>query len=143
GWSKPCKKPGSVRPNRGVGMRLLLKYLLGFACLVLLCGGRASAQDDDLLDLDLEQLMNLDVIQVTIPGAHWHWEDDWMVGYQYTLSHYKGHQSGTNKVSDQEVLAQFPITHERMTMHMHMLMFMYGNSDELTIMAMVPWMEMD
>jgi len=120
----------------------LAKYLLHIACFIFCCGA-ALAQDDDLLDLDLEQLMKLDVIQVTIPGAHWHWENDWMVGYQYMISHWKGHQNGTDTLSDQEVLAQFPVTHERMTMHMHMLMFMYGNTDELTLMAMVPWMEMD
>lgn len=119
------------------------RRLFKILCCLLLTSGAAWAQDDDLLDLDLEQLMNLDVIQVTIPGAHWHWEDDWMVGYQYVQSRYIGHQDGTDKLTDQEVLAQFPITHERMTMHMHMLMFMHGNSDELTFMAMVPWMEMD
>lgn len=101
------------------------------------------AGDDDLLDLDLEQLMKLEVIQVTIPGAHWHWEDDWMVGYQYVQQRWKGHRDGTRDVSDAEVFQDFPITHESMTMHMHMLMMMHGNSDELTIMAMVPWMEMD
>lgn len=104
----------------------------------------ALAQDDDgLMDLDLEALLGLDVIQVTIPGAHWHWEDDWMVGYQYQQQRWKGHNDGTREVSDEEVLRQFPITHERMTMHMHMLMLMHGNNDELTFMAMMPWMEMD
>lgn len=102
-----------------------------------------SEPEEGLLELDLEQLMNLDVIQVTIPGAHWHWEDDWMVGYQYQQQKWKGHLNGTSKVSDEEVLRQFPITHESMTMHMHMLMFMHGNTDELTLMAMVPFMEMD
>ena len=48
-----------------------------------------------------------DVIQVTIPGAHWHWEDDWMVGYQYVQSRYIGHQDGTDKLTDQEVLTQY------------------------------------
>lgn len=114
------------------------------ACLALMLHVPALAVDDDgLLDLDLEDLMRLDVIQVTIPGAHWHWEDDWMVGYQYMQQKWKGHLSGTREVSDAEVFQEFPITHERMTMHMHMLMFMYGNHDELTFMAMVPYMEMD
>lgn len=120
-----------------LGSRILFILLLSLT----LCTW--AEEDDGLLDLDLESLMSLDVIQVTIPGAHWHWEDDWMVGYQYVQQRWKGHNSGTREVSDQEVLQQFPITHERMTMHMHMLMFMHGNSGELTFMAMVPYMEMD
>jgi hypothetical protein len=120
-----------------------VKVIAVLLCFLILSSSMCWAQDDDLLDLDLEQLMNLEVIQVTIPGAHWHWEDDWMIGYQYVQQHWKGHQDGTDRLTDQEVLAQFPTTHERMTMHMHMLMFMHGNSDELTFMAMVPWMEMD
>jgi hypothetical protein len=66
-----------------------------------------------------------------------------MVGYQYMQQRWEGHNDGTERVSDAEVLQQFPVTHERMTMHMHMLMFMYGNHDDLTLMAMVPLMEMD
>lgn len=117
-------------------------FLLG---LFLLCSGGLAAEESDegLLDLDLEALMKLEVVQVTIPGAHWHWEGDVMVGYQYNQSHWAGHLSGTDEITDQQVLEKFPLTHERMTMHMHMLMFMYGNNDELTLMAMVPYMEMD
>lgn len=121
----------------------MLKHFVYLFFTVLLLTVPVVANDDDLLDLNLEQLMNLDIIQITIPGAHWHWEDDWMVGYQYRQQRWKGHLNGTEEVSDQEIFQQFPITHERMTMHMHMLMFMYGNTDELTLMAMVPYMEMD
>lgn len=121
----------------------LFKALL-FGAWLALASLPASAQEDDgLLDLDLEQLMKLEVIQVTIPGAHWHWEDDWMVGYQYMQQRYEGHNVGTDEISDAQVLQQFPATHERMTMHMHMLMLMYGNHDDLTLMAMIPLMEMD
>jgi hypothetical protein len=121
----------------------LIKALLWGVCLTLLALPAVAQEDEGLLDLDLEQLMRLEVIQVTIPGAHWHWEDDWMVGYQYMQQRYEGHNNGTTEVSDAQVLQQFPATHERMTMHMHMLMFMYGNHDDLTLMAMVPFMEMD
>lgn len=129
---------------------MIFKFLRGLLVVGLLALSTgvlaATAQDTDddgLLDLDLEALMKLEVVQVTIPGAHWHWEGDVMVGYQYNQSRWSGHQSGQREVSDAEVLQQFPITHERMTMHMHMLMFMYGNDDELTLMAMVPYMQMD
>jgi hypothetical protein len=124
-------------------MKLFQALLLSVWLALVASQPLAAQEDDGLLDLDLEQLMNLEVIQVTIPGAHWHWEDDWMIGYQYMQQRWEGHNDGTERVSDAEVLQQFPVTHERMTMHMHMLMFMYGNHDELTLMAMVPLMEMD
>jgi hypothetical protein len=45
------------------------KALLLSVWLVLMAPLPLAAQEDDgLLDLDLEQLMNLEVIQVTIPG---------------------------------------------------------------------------
>lgn len=142
----------SVEPRRAAPQEesLLFKslrrsLLVGILALIvgLLSASAQETDDDGLLDLDLEALMKLEVVQVTIPGAHWHWEGDVMVGYQYNQSHWAGHLNGTEEVSDPEVLRQFPLTHERMTMHMHMLMFMYGKDDELTLMAMVPYMQMD
>ncbi len=132
-----------VARSKGVVVLKIKRHIVFLSLLLSLTLTALGQEEEGLLDLDLEQLMSLDVIQVTIPGAHWHWEDDWMIGYQYVQQHWRGHQSGTRRLSDQEVLKQFPITHERMTMHMHMLMFMHGNSDELTFMAMVPYMEMD
>lgn len=128
-----------------VSRKMKLKALILSACLALMLASlpALAQEDDELLDLDLEQLMKLEVIQVTIPGAHWHWENDWMVGYQYMQQQYEGHNVGTREVSSEEVLRQFPTTHERMTMNMHMLMFMHGNDDDLTVMAMIPIMEMD
>ena len=126
--------------------RSFLRFIASLLLLLAVIVGPAPAQQDDggdLMDLDLGELLNLDVIQVTIPGAHWHWEGDWMVGYQYQKQHWRGHLDGTRAVSDEEVLRDFPLTHDSMTMNMHMLMVMYGNNDELTLMAMVPYMDMD
>lgn len=139
-------------------MSMLIRKTLALLCLLLVLVAPALAQeepdqglprpapqepDEGLLDLNLEELLNMEVIQVTIPGAHWHWEGDWMVGYQYMQQNWVGHLEGSRRVSDREVLSKFPLTHERMRMDMHMLMFMYGDNDDLTYMVMVPYMEMD
>ncbi len=131
-------------------MRIRLSLLLVLVlCLAAAWAEPASEPPEEpssgpgLLDMGLEDLMNLDIVQVTVPGAHWHWEGDYMIGYQYVQQHWTGHQNGRRRVSDQEVFQDFPITHERMRMDMHMFMAMYGNTDELTWMVMVPYMSMD
>lgn len=96
----------------------------------------------DLLDLSIEQLLHMELIQTTVPGAHWHWEDDWMVGYQFMRTYNTGYNSGTRRVPTEEVLRSFNNLHTSMTMDMHMLMLMYGPSDDVTLMLMVPYMDM-
>lgn len=108
------------------------------------CGkGSQNAQGtDDLLELDLEQLMMLDVVQVTVPGAHWHWEGDWMVGLSHMHLEQNGNLQGTTSVSDAQVLAQYPTIHTSMQMDMTMLMVMYGVSDDVTLNFMLPYTTM-
>jgi hypothetical protein len=101
-----------------------------------------AAPDGSLLDLSIEQLMQMELIQTTVPGAHWHWQDDWMVGYQFMRVQNQGYNSGTSRVSDTDVLRNYRNVHTRMTMDMHMLMMMYGPSDDVTLMMMVPYNDM-
>lgn len=101
-----------------------------------------APEGGQLLDLNLEQLMNLELIQTTVPGAHWHWEDDWMVGYQYMHTFNQGYLEGSRAVSDQQVLRNYRNVHTAMSMDMHMLMLMYGPSDDVTLMVMAPYMDM-
>ncbi|MBX3167074.1 MAG: transporter [Candidatus Eremiobacteraeota bacterium] len=103
-----------------------------------------AAGDNPLLEMDIEQLMHMELIQTTVPGAHWHWEDDWMVGYQFMRVQNEGYNVGTQRVSDQNVLrgGNYNNIHTSMTMDMHMLMAMYGPSDDVTLMVMVPYMDM-
>ena len=103
-----------------------------------------AAGDNPLLEMDIEQLMHMELIQTTVPGAHWHWEDDWMVGYQFMRVQNEGYNVGTNSVPDQQVLrnGNYNNIHTSMTMDMHMLMAMYGPSDDVTLMVMVPYMDM-
>lgn len=103
----------------------------------------AQQAPESLLDMSIEQLLHMELIQTTVPGAHWHWEDDWMVGYQFMRVYNQGYNEGTTAVSNQQVLQSFNTVHTSMTMDMHMLMMMYGPSDDVTLMMMVPYMDMN
>jgi hypothetical protein len=99
-------------------------------------------QAKDMTDLSLEQLMHLDVIQLSVPGAHFHYQGDWMIGYDYSSSQYGGYLSGTSSVSNNQVLSQYMMANTRMQSEMEDLMLMYGLRDNWTINVMIPYMNM-
>jgi len=62
-----------------------------------------------------------------------------MLGYQFKFMNMDGNRDGTNSVSDADVLKDFKVTPTQMSMEMHMAMLMYAPSDDLTLMAMLPY----
>jgi len=82
---------------------------------------------------------------IGVMGDHTHSAGEWMFSYRYRFMDMDGNREGTDNLSDAEVLQQFPVTPVRMTMQMHALGVMYAPSDDLTLMAMVPYVskEMD
>jgi hypothetical protein len=76
-------------------------------------------------------------------GTHTHFAGEWMVGYRYMVMDMEGSRDGTRSLSDNDVLASFPITPTRMSMQMHMLDLMYAPSDKLTLMLMQPFISME
>ncbi len=76
---------------------------------------------------------------IGLMGAHLHEEGDWMFSYRYGRMAMEQNRSGTGNVSDADVLASFPVTPTDMEMEMHMFGAMYGVSDDLTLMAMIPY----
>ena len=71
-----------------------------------------------------------------IMGEHVHPEGDWMVSFKTMFMEMDGNRTGTDRVSTP--LAGFMVSPLSMDMTMHMLGGMYGYSDKVTIMAMVP-----
>ena len=65
-----------------------------------------------------------------------------MVSYMRMQSRMPGNRSGTARLSDNEVLNDFMVAPTSMDMDMHMVGIMRALTDNLTIMAMVPFMEM-
>lgn len=88
----------------------------------------------DLTHLSLEELMDVDLIPIDVLGTHIHLKGEWMVGYRgmYVEMQESGHGHDED----------FTVTPSAMSMQMHMFDVMYGLTDRLTLMAMVPFSRM-
>ncbi len=82
---------------------------------------------------------------IGVMGEHMHKEGEWMFSYRYMLMEMDGNLDGSSSVSTDEILEDYRVAPENMTMEMHMLGAMYAPSDDLTLMLMVPLLnnEMD
>ncbi len=106
--------------------------------------GRAQPEnDEDLTNLSLEQLLNLPITTINVLGGHTHPKGQMMVGYHYMLMDMSGYLDGSDRISNRRVLERFPTIHTEMCMEMHMLELMYAPSNNVTLMAMVPYRVMN
>ena len=102
-----------------------------------------SSKASDLTSLSLNQLYNLNVVQLNVLGGHTHCAGQVMFGYDYMHIHNAGYFEGTTEVSPAKVFSQgFSVIHTSMDMDMHMFDVMEAPSDYLTLMAMMPYMQM-
>jgi hypothetical protein len=101
----------------------------------------AQAQDEpsDLTRLNLRELLGLDVVAVNVLGTHTHLAGQWMVGYEFMFENMDGNRDGTHRVSRAHVAETFMTVPTDMTMQMQMGMLMYAPRDDLSLMAMVPY----
>ena len=76
---------------------------------------------------------------IGVMGDHAHKKGEVMFSYRYMLMEMDGNRDGTDSISDSEVLQDFMVTPVDMTMQMHMFGAMYAPSDDVTLMAMVPY----
>ncbi|PPT05478.1 hypothetical protein CKA32_004973 [Geitlerinema sp. FC II] len=80
---------------------------------------------------------------IGVMGDHTHGAGEFMFSYRFMDMHMEGNRDGTDSLSNDEVLEQFPVTPTQMGMQMHMLGAMYAPTDELTLMLMVPYVSME
>jgi len=80
---------------------------------------------------------------ISVMGDHMHKKGEWMLSYRYMFMDMDGNRDGTRRVSDDAVLADYPVTPRKMDMEMHMLGVMYGLTDRVTLMAMMPFARLD
>ena len=66
----------------------------------------------------------------------------WMIGYQYMFERLDGILSGSNGITEADVLREFQTSPTDMTMQTHMGMLMYAPTDRLALMAMLPYVKM-
>jgi hypothetical protein len=113
------------------------------AAVLLLVANTASSnsEDQDFASMGLDQLVQLeiDVNLGSILHSHIHSKGEWMFGYRLMDMPMDGNRDGTDNLSLQDVLAQFPVAPVSMDMESHMLSAMYAPSDDLTVMAMLPF----
>ncbi|AKH67704.1 Putative MetA-pathway of phenol degradation [Spongiibacter sp. IMCC21906] len=88
---------------------------------------------------------------ISVMGDHTHKAGEWMLSYRYMSMAMGGNLDGSDGISSAEITGnmmnpgQYMVAPEDMVMTMHMLGAMYAPSDQLTVMAMLPWVssEMD
>ncbi len=82
---------------------------------------------------------------ISVMGDHVHGKGEWMISYRYMFMSMDGNRDGTDDLSIDDVLEDFMVSPEDMTMQMHMIGAMYAPTDDLTLTVMVPFVikEMD
>jgi len=101
----------------------------------------ANDVEEHFLDNSLEEIlqMPLDMNTVNIQESHIHKKDEWMLGYRYMYMDMQGLQAGTNRLSSDDILQNYQIAPTHMSMEMHMFSLMYAPTDDITLMAMLPY----
>lgn len=80
---------------------------------------------------------------IGIMGDHRHAAGEWMLAYRFGFMDMEGNRDGTDGLSTEEVLADFPVSPESMTMEMHMFGLMYAPVDRLTLVFMAPLVDVE
>ena len=100
-----------------------------------------NADQDEILGLSLEELLEVELDSMAVTGIHHtHERGEWMVGYSFMHMDMHGNRDGTGNLSPGDVIAQgYMVSPTNMDMDMHMFHAMYGITDELTAMVMLPY----
>lgn len=78
---------------------------------------------------------------IGVMGDHRHMQGEWMFSYRYMRMEMEGLRAGGDDITPAQLTANFgtPVAPLNMEMDMHMFGAMYGLSDQITLMAMVPY----
>jgi hypothetical protein len=138
---KEYANPPLSTPSLAVVRKAICALLLAVGVIAGWIDYRADAQErpKDLTELPIEELAKLDVISINVLGTHTHLAGQWMLAYKYMFVSMDGNRKGTKRISNTEVLRNFDAAPTDMTMQMHMPMVMYAPSDDLSLMAMIPY----
>lgn len=78
---------------------------------------------------------------IGVMGDHLHGSGEWMFSYRYMFMSMDGNRDGTDEVSTSQVLEDFMVSPTDMDMQMHMFGLMYAPTENLTMMAMLPYIK--
>lgn len=80
---------------------------------------------------------------IGVMGDHTHHKGETMLSYRYMRMGMDGMRNNDDRVSRSEVLQDFMVTPISMDMQMHMFGAMYAPIEKLTVMLMVPFVQLD
>lgn len=81
---------------------------------------------------------------IMVMGEHTHGKGEWMLSYRYMYMEMSGMRNGTDEVTSTAVFGNnYTVTPTSMTMGMHMFGVMHAPMDRLTLMAMLPYTELE
>ena len=100
-----------------------------------------DSSESAFLDLSIEELFDIAVYSRQLLGLHHtHPRGEWMLGYSNMHMEMDGNRDGTSNQSVADVFdAGFMIAPTEMSMNMQMFEAMYGVTDDLTVMVMLPF----
>lgn len=105
--------------------------------------GHSKPLSHDPTEWSLAELQNYRIPRLDVLGAHIHRKGELMIAYQYMFMSMKGNREGNVTLSTSNVYdLGFMVSPIRMDMQMHMLDVMYAPSDNLTFMAMAPYIRL-
>lgn len=79
---------------------------------------------------------------IGVMGDHTHHKGEWMMSYRFMQMDMDGNRNNTDRLSAQAVLNNFMVAPLKMDMEMHMLGAMYAPSDNLTLTAMMNFIDL-
>ena len=130
---RDCTPMDRMGPRASMLLLLLLPLRVGL-------GGLAAQETQSgYTNLTIDELMDLDVLKINALGTHTHLAGEWMTGYRFMAMKMTGNRDGTQDIQSGDVLEDFMVAPTSMRMQMHMFELMYAPSDDLTLMAMVPY----
>lgn len=86
---------------------------------------------------------------ISIMGDHTHKEGEFMFSYRFMSMTMEGNKDGSSSLSNSEILTggsntgDYLVVPTEMTMDMHMFGLMYAQSDQLTWMFMLPYLQLE
>lgn len=114
--------------------------------MLLICGvyTGASAAENTHTNHGAGQHLHTGNEPIGVMGAHVHGQGDWMFFWRGMRMEMEGNRDGADRMRTADVFARgFMIAPQKMTMDMQMPGAMYGVSDTLTMMLMVPYLDIE
>jgi len=119
-------------------------YLTRLAIILVLGASYSSAATHDHHDYTAHQSHSARPdghAPISVMGDHTHHQGEWMISYRTMHMAMDDNYSGSNKIGTAQVLASFMVSPISMSMDMHMVGVMHAPSDELTLMLMIPYLD--